>query len=158
MSDRIAVMDRGSVLQVDSPLDLYERPRSRFVADFIGTSNFLQGHITESLPDRLAVSVDGIGTVSAPRGQIPAGHSGPVTLMLRPERLTLGGDDVNKCDAVLEDTVFVGNDTLFLLRLSSGDPITVRHQNQAPLVSLTGVSVGDRGSISLPMESSVLLA
>ncbi|HLF61070.1 MAG TPA: ABC transporter ATP-binding protein [Acidimicrobiia bacterium] len=158
MSDRIAVMDRGSVLQVDSPLDLYERPRSRFVADFIGTSNFLQGHITESLPDRLAVSVDGIGTVSAPRGQIPAGHSGPVTLMLRPERLTLGGDDVNKCDAVLEDTVFVGNDTLFLLRLSSGDPITVRHQNQAPLVSLTGVSVGDRVSISWPMESSVLLA
>ena len=127
------------------------------MADFIGTSNFLEGHIAESLPDRLVVSVNGIGTVSAPRGQIPDGHSGPVTLMLRPERLTLGGEDMNRFEAVLEDTVFVGNDTLFLLRLASGDPITVRYQNQTPLVSQTRISVGHRVWVSWPMESSVLL-
>ena len=157
MSDRIAVMDRGAVLQVDSPMDLYERPRSRFVADFIGTSNFLEGEITEVLPDRVGVSVEGIGTIWAAPGQVPAGHSGRVMVMLRPERVTLGDDNVNRCDAVLEDTVFVGNDTLFLLRLPSGDRITVRHQNQKSPVPITGLAVGDRVPVTWPVAASVLL-
>ena len=54
MSDRIAVMNQGQVLQVDDPITIYEKPVSRFVADFIGESNFLQGCVEEVTHGRIA--------------------------------------------------------------------------------------------------------
>lgn len=52
ISDRIAVMDKGNIVQVGSPEEIYKRPASRFVADFIGTTNFIPGEVAEILPDR----------------------------------------------------------------------------------------------------------
>lgn len=52
ISDRIAVMDKGKIVQVGSPEEIYKRPASRFVADFIGTTNFIPGEVAEILPDR----------------------------------------------------------------------------------------------------------
>jgi len=57
ISDRIAVMDKGNIVQVGSPEEIYKRPASRFVADFIGTTNFIAGEVAEILPDKGLVYV-----------------------------------------------------------------------------------------------------
>jgi ABC-type Fe3+/spermidine/putrescine transport system ATPase subunit len=57
ISDRIAVMDSGNVVQIGNPRDIYQKPANRFVADFIGTMNFMSGEVIEVLADRSAVSV-----------------------------------------------------------------------------------------------------
>lgn len=83
MSDRIAVMDGGRVLQVDTPEAIYERPATRFVANFIGTSNFLTGTLGGG-----RLGVDGLGNIAVPDGH---GHPDgtPVHLAVRPENVRL---------------------------------------------------------------------
>src|SRR5688500_5497141 len=79
MSDRIAVMNEGRILQLGTPGEIYERPRNRFVADFIGQTNFLTGNVTGVESGILTVDIAGIGLA---RGTAPAGSnpSGSVTL------------------------------------------------------------------------------
>lgn len=82
MATDIAVMDHGRVLQVAPPAELYERPRTRFVADFIGTANILE--VTDAQPagERWRVSVPGFGTFT-----LAGDAARPVVLALRPEKL-----------------------------------------------------------------------
>lgn len=90
MADRIAVMDQGKVLQVGTPGDIYEAPNHRFVADFIGETNFLTGELLETTAEDAAwVRLTTGETVSAqlPNAQIPT--NGQVTIAVRPEKLTL---------------------------------------------------------------------
>ncbi len=91
IADRMAVMDRGDILQVGSPLEVYKRPRNRFVANFIGDSNFLKGRVVESRP--------GSGLVETPVGRLEGVFTDPdaglpqgseVTVSVRPESIRLG--------------------------------------------------------------------
>jgi iron(III) transport system ATP-binding protein len=88
LSDRVAVMREGRVLQVGPPRELYERPRTRFVADFVGTNNLV--------PGRAIAEVDGTLVVETALGQLHAramagvGPGGAVVLAVRPENLTVG--------------------------------------------------------------------
>ena len=127
MSDRVAVMDHGRVLQVGSPQEVYESPTSEFVASFIGLSNRLRGQI---------VTVDGTNcTITAP--DVPAARSillrcpagateaNRVTLLLRPERLHLSHDGHpcgfdNAVSARIDKVTYAGNEMQYLLRLSDG--------------------------------------
>lgn len=83
VSDRIVVMDRGRIAQVGTPADLYERPSTPFIADFIGDANLIRGEVAQ-------------GHFTAPGLSLPVtGPDGPATLSIRPERITLapGGPD-----------------------------------------------------------------
>jgi ABC-type Fe3+/spermidine/putrescine transport system ATPase subunit len=94
MADRIAVMHDGRVQQVDTPVDLYQRPRNLFVADFVGTSNAFTGVRTDE-----GVDVPGLGILP---GHPPRPVDTPIaTLILRPEEALLVGPE----DAVLSGTV-----------------------------------------------------
>ncbi|HCF3060203.1 ABC transporter ATP-binding protein [Pseudomonas aeruginosa] len=106
MSDRIAVMSKGKVLQVGTPSDIYEAPLSRAVADFIGETNFLDGQ-------RLAATTPG---------------SGAVTLAIRPERTELAAD--GQLEGVLENIVYVGTDTVYHLNVAGQPGFRVRQQNR----------------------------
>lgn len=88
MADRIALMEGGRIAQLDTPRGLYERPATRFVADFIGMMNFLDGRLAPG-----GVTVDGIGLL---RGHVAAsGDAGqPATLVVRPERIRLSSTPV----------------------------------------------------------------
>ena len=87
MSDRVAVFRNGRLEQVGAPLDVYNRPVSRFVGQFIGDSNIFAGRIDPAQPGR--VELTAIGPVRvAPEGQ-PAAVSGDIELLIRPERLRL---------------------------------------------------------------------
>ena len=140
MSDRIGVMHEGKLLQIGTPEDIYERPTTRFVADFIGRSNFLEATVASenelvlSNGDRLQLQSD-----------YETGESVAVTV--RPERLTIekkGQDSVNQhqLDGIVETVVYLGNAIVYTVaidwmhlevrssetsnsRYSEGDEVTV---------------------------------
>jgi len=109
MSDRVAVMNHGLLEQVGTPEEIYHRPASSFVADFVGTANRFAGRVEGVEADRYAVAIDGIGRRTA-RG--PAGlESGAAVLVLvRPENLVLNGSvgESGGLDANVVDTAFLG--------------------------------------------------
>ncbi len=97
MSDRIAILNHGKLIQHGAPLDLYERPRTRFVADFLGKSNFLEG--TARLPTAQSFTLEAGGLNLAVRGAAPAEGS-RCLLSLRPEKIALLADGSTADNAV----------------------------------------------------------
>ena len=90
MSDRVAVMEKGRILQVADPKTLYERPESRAVADFIGTMNFFEGRVTASVHGHAIVETEGLGNADvALRPGVAAERGMRVMLAIRPEHLAL---------------------------------------------------------------------
>ncbi len=97
LSDRIAVMADGEIRQMGKPAELYERPASRFVAQFLGESNFLAGRVIGQSSDRLRIELAGgeiVESVGAARG------SSTVELLIRPESLSLSRDRVAGSNAL----------------------------------------------------------
>ena len=158
MSDRIAVMNQGRVLQVDDSATLYDRPSTRFVANFIGTSNFLSGRALRVTGGVAVFDVPDVGTVTVQPAE-SIGVGSPVSLMIRPERLRLTtpapGD--NSVEGVINESIFVGNDILYLVRLRDGTVFTVRDQNQGP-EARTAVSVGDRVLLSWSPTATTIVS
>jgi spermidine/putrescine transport system ATP-binding protein len=87
MSDRVAVMNAGRIVQCDAPAAIYDRPRDLFVADFIGSSNLLEIKVLGETPDGLEVVVAGLA-LRLPRSAGAAG-AGEAVVMIRPENLAL---------------------------------------------------------------------
>ena len=110
MSDRVAVMNQGLLEQVGTPEDIYHRPASAFVADFVGTANRFAGRIESGSAGEYAVAIDGIGRreVRGPDG-LPAGSQ--VLVLVRPENLQLSehsGDGKAGLLASVVDAAFLG--------------------------------------------------
>ena len=122
MSDRIAVMSAGKLQQVGSPEDIYDRPANRFVADFIGETSFLQGHVADGW---LHFGAAG----SLPGQVVDQAHDGAAALAVRPERLQLAshGGGLN---GVVSEVVYRGVDTVYTVQLADGQPCRVRHSNR----------------------------
>ncbi|PBB99192.1 ABC transporter ATP-binding protein [Mesorhizobium sp. WSM3862] len=144
MSDRIAVMSAGKILQVGTPRDIYDRPAERFVADFIGETNFLAGTVVSKKPGVATVKFDSNATVAAgyPEGFDPTGE---VTLVVRPEHADLVPDPAKGTIAgTLSNIVYFGTDTHYHVRLDGGENFIVRHQNSrsSPVTYETGAEVG----------------
>ena len=94
LSDRVAILDHGCLVQQGSPLELYERPATRFVADFLGRSNFLAGTVREVRPGAMAVLAGGTRLVQAVVEGAPRLALGaPALLALRPEKISLLAPD-----------------------------------------------------------------
>ena len=129
MSDRIGIIQDGRLVQVGTAREIYERPRSRFVADFIGTSNFLRGTVSGRRDGAATVET---GSGLRIRAALPdsAEPSGPVTVAVRPEKIRLlrdGQGAANRFSARVEAQTFLGDATLSRVRLASGDELLVRH-------------------------------
>lgn len=136
MSDRIAVMNDGRVLQVGDPVTVYEKPATQFVADFIGESNFLRGAV-DSVSDGHAQVIVGGSVVYAEVNGAALSPGQQVTLTVRPEKLTLTRPEETDSPGligVVRETVYIGTDTRFVIDLASGEHIVARLQN-----------IGDRG-------------
>ncbi len=121
MSDRIAVFSKGKVLQVGTPLEIYERPNCRFVADFIGETNFLDGKVKEINGEFATLLVDGdkpfVGRVN---GDIRVGAEAMISV--RPEKMQLldkspGGP--NTYEARVKSVGYVGSDTRIMVALGT---------------------------------------
>jgi spermidine/putrescine transport system ATP-binding protein len=129
MSDRIAVMSKGKILQVGAPRDIYDRPAERFVANFIGDTNFLEGDVVSAKNGTANVKLASGSTIHA---GLPDGlsKSGRVTVVVRPEHA-----DVVEASAkaplkgTLEHVVYFGTDTHYHVKLTDGSAFIVRQQN-----------------------------
>jgi spermidine/putrescine transport system ATP-binding protein len=123
MSDRIGVMSAGKLQQVGTPKDIYTRPVNRFVASFIGETNFLKA-TAETGAARLSTG-DLIPIAGLNR-------TGPVTLTLRPEQIDIvAAGEAGSLAATVASLVYFGTDTHVNLRLSDGSDVTVRVQSPA---------------------------
>ena len=127
MSDRIAVMNEGRILQVGSPRQIYDHPAERFVADFIGDTNFLAAEVVSTDGRRAMLRLASGRETGAdlPEGM---GAKGKVTAAVRPEHasLTAEGGDLS---GTLENIVYFGTDTHYHVRLADGAGFVVRSQN-----------------------------
>jgi putrescine transport system ATP-binding protein len=132
LADRIAVMDRGRVMQVGSPTAIYEYPTSRFVAGFIGSITFLPGRV-EAVEGALArIAVADFATVVEARATEGLAAGQAVTLALRPEKVTIGKARPPGGNAVpgkVRDLAYFGKDSLYRVALPSGALLAVHAVN-----------------------------
>ena len=139
LSDRIAVMRAGQVEQLGSPEELYDRPRNRFVAGFIGTTNILDGEVVSVSQDRSVVRL-GTGELCPGPGRAPAAGQ-PVELAIRPEAIELrampggaerasnpGGSSDDGASALrghIEQSAYLGTGISYIVRTVGGQLVTV---------------------------------
>ncbi len=134
MSDRIGVMDHGVLRQVGTPAAIYDRPADRFVADFIGDTNFLPCRVVDHRNGTAHVQVAGL-TMSASSDQTLTDNSSAY-LAIRPEKVQLYGPDTphnpneERFAGVIVETVFMGTDTRYVVELAEDIQIVVRQQNR----------------------------
>ena len=126
MSDRIAVMSRGKILQIGSPREIYEHPADRFVANFIGEANFLLGAVESADGGIARVRLDAGATLAATGAATPGQR---VTVVIRPEHADLA-DAADGLIGRVENIVYSGNDTHFHVRLPGGEAFIVRNQSR----------------------------
>ena len=123
MADRIGVMDHGQLVQVAAPAEIYEHPNSRWVAQFVGDVNLLEGRIVETVPAGIVVETEGAGRVVVP--QSSAVKSGNVAIAIRPEkvRITRAQPPPSQANAVrgkVEDIGYLGNVSVYKVKLDGG--------------------------------------
>ena len=129
MSDRIAVMNRGVIEQIDGPEEVYERPRTTFVAGFIGVSNLMPGEVVTASGDRVELRLDsGVTVAIESRGATTGERAHAV---VRPEKLELRPlDDPPDpgrpaVDGTVESSLYLGTATQFVVRLGDSTAMTV---------------------------------
>jgi spermidine/putrescine transport system ATP-binding protein len=128
MSDRIAVMHKGRVLQVDDPVGIYERPTTLVGAGFIGEMNFLEAKTVAG-----GVFAAAGTTITVPSDQRVADGT-QATLAVRPEAFSFGPIEhaqspVLRLDGVLQESIYIGTDRRYLVRLDTGEILIARAQN-----------------------------
>jgi spermidine/putrescine transport system ATP-binding protein len=143
MSDRIGVMDAGRLLQVGTPEDIYEHPRTRMVADFIGETNFLPGTVVRTGLLRLEDGTELAAPVEGPDGTA-------TTLTVRPEKMFLvpvdeaAPDGLNQVAGRVHRRVYLGNALAYEVELG-GQRVHIRHENAPAVRRFTdGDAVGVR--------------
>jgi spermidine/putrescine transport system ATP-binding protein len=154
MSDRIAVMSKGKIRQIGTPRDIYDHPSERFVANFIGETNFLEGEVRKSGKGRAAVEIAS-GIVLDASAPADLDSRGRVTIVVRPEHARITSEKSGDLKGVLENIVYFGTDTHFHVTLDSGGDFTVRQQNNR-----TGGKVleaGDRVGIAVAEDAAQVL-
>jgi putative spermidine/putrescine transport system ATP-binding protein len=128
MSDRIALMNKGSIVQVGTAEDLYERPANRFVAAFIGESNVIEGRVVE---DGVFVATSG-ARFPLGRTQDPAVVSAATSMMVRPEKFSFAASP-EQPDALIGKVagrIYVGDCTRYLVEVAGGLRLIVKVQNR----------------------------
>lgn len=133
LSTRIGVMDAGRIVQVGEPVEIYEHPSSRFVADFIGSVNMFEGRISEDAADHVKIASAEAG------GEINVSHGVHCTLdqkvwyAVRPEKIRVlrekPADFENAFQGIVEERLYLGNQSVFSIRLDSGKRIKATRPN-----------------------------
>jgi len=150
LSDRIAIFNEGQAVQVGTPAEVYERPRTAFAANFLGDANFFRG--------RLIGEADGLGQFRLPRGEMiaaPATDGPPgsaAMLAVRPEKFTLtdadapAGGGLNRLAGTVLQAVYSGSSTTYKIRADGAaadeEDLTVFEQNRAQQAFAPGERVG----------------
>ncbi|MBK9940304.1 MAG: ABC transporter ATP-binding protein [Kouleothrix sp.] len=162
MSDRIAVMSAGKVLQFGTPTEIYERPNCRFVADFIGESNFVRGRVAAI--DAGAVTVSESSGLTL-RGQLvqPVQLGDEVYVSVRPEKARLSvqqptGTPANIFPVTVDRVSYIGSDTRIMVHLGQDRLFNIWEQNTRSTVDRDAYwQRGEQGYLWWPVENALVL-
>lgn len=164
MADTVAVMNQGRIEQMGSPEELYDLPRTTFVANFLGRSNLISGTVLPSSGDTVRVGVEG-GEVALPRNRAVV-ESGQVWVGIRPEKVRLSEASGRRDDGadeqggnallggVVRDVCFVGVSTEYVVEMPWGQEITVFEQNHTSQRRYHG---GDKVDLAWAPQHTFLL-
>jgi spermidine/putrescine transport system ATP-binding protein len=168
MSNRIAVMSKGRALQIGPAVEIYERPNCRFVADFIGETNFLSGTVKSVSKEKVSVfvsalsqEIDGIAQGTFAIGQ-------PVAISIRPEKVRLVDEDGKEVEGLrgtenllrgkIVTTAYIGSDTRVVVDLGGGVDMRAWEQNDISTLDPEAYyTAGDRVRIYVPFENTLVL-
>jgi len=153
ISDRIAVMKKGKVLQVGTPQELYMNPQSIFVANFIGGANFLEGYIAEAKGETATVELRGGIKVQAVNKGINTGER--VVLAIKPEIFAIGKGkkkEKNSVSGVIERVAFEGTNIRYEVRLENEDSVVV----VSPSLACEWFNIGEKVILSFQPENAHL--
>ena len=160
MADRIAIMDKGEVMQVATPAEIYEAPSSRFVADFVGSVNLFDGNVVarENGSARIA-GPNGLAIQTVNPGDAQAGSS--VAFAVRPEKIRVSSKRpangaVNAAEGEVHDIAYLGDMTVYHVRLDDGQIVRASALN-ASRVTEDPLTWHDRAWISFEPDSGVVL-
>ncbi|SKB13306.1 putative sperimidine/putrescine transport protein (ABC superfamily, atp_bind) [Planktothrix sp. PCC 11201] len=160
MSDRIGIMNYGELLQVGNPMEIYEYPQTKFVADFIGETNFLKAKVTETQGQEITLLIDEKLPIHLTASQ-PIILGQIINLVIRPEKLTiypkthenLGNyQNAQTWEGTIEESVYLGTDTRYGVRLTDKILIIIRLQNWYQ-DDLQQFKIGDRVNVVISPNS-----
>ena len=157
MSDRIAVFDQGKIQQVGTPNELYEKPGNRFVADFIGESNFIEGHITRFDEELAAMTItDKDVVIPCPRSPDLSLNQN-VQLVIRPEKIKFIESSDNlpvSIKGVVEELIYIGEIMRYRIRISKDQTVDLKQQIS---YGISAFKKGDHVLIGWSLEDSRVL-
>jgi len=163
MSDRIAVMRAGRIEQLGNPEDLYERPRTPFVAGFLGVSNLLEGEVVGRDGDLVSIRLSDGSVLRAPDDG--SGATGAVRIGVRPEKLRVGAEGtaqiasgLNALAGVVLDASYIGVSTQYLVQTANGHKLTVYAQNLDTAGTAEVLADGQRVQLSWNPQHTFMLA
>jgi putrescine transport system ATP-binding protein len=160
VADRIAVMERGQIVQVGPPVEIYERPNSRYVADFIGEVNIIEGRLVSSTPERTLIATDtGWRLATTPGVELASGAT--TWVALRPEKLRIATEPPRQApENLFVGTVgeigYLGNMSIYKVRLDTGHvwkaavANTTRHADRP-------AAIGERVWVSFDCDAAIVL-
>ena len=159
VADRIGVMNHGRLIQVATPAEIYEQPNSRWVADFIGDVNLIEGRVVESSAAGTTVEsvpVEALRAAAASEAQ----PGDTVWVALRPEKIRITRDppplSVNRVEGEVWEIGYLGDFSVYKVRLADGFVINAAAANMTRLVE-RAIAVGDRVWLSWASDAGVVL-
>ena len=155
ISDRIAVMRKGKILQVGTPQELYMTPQHIFVANFVGESNFLEGYVADRVGHKLTVDLRGGLSVKSMNKDHKKGEK--VVVCVRPEVLSFNKgkkSGVNSISGNIEGFRFEGNNVRYEIRLQNDDMLVVVR----PALMGEWLTVGEEITVAFPVEKSFVFS
>jgi putrescine transport system ATP-binding protein len=157
VADRIGVMRNGRLAQVGAPAEIYERPNSRWVADFVGEVNLIEGGVTEVYPTFVTFEREGM-RLRLPHADVAPGAA---ALALRPEKIRIAhevpaGAVENGAAGAVADIGYLGTLSLYKVRLDGGLVLKVSVMNEQRQSART-INVNDRVWLSWTPDAGVLL-
>jgi spermidine/putrescine transport system ATP-binding protein len=165
LSDRIAVMNKGKVIQEGTPTTIYHHPANRFVANFIGESNFLSGTVRDVADGQVLVDIPGFARPVRAVPQKPIGSGQAVTVMVRPERMAWrlgpttgdGADLDNAAEGVVAKMAFLGMYTQIGAELADGSMVLIHQASEGETDSALQNLVGQRITIGWQVHDGQVL-
>jgi putrescine transport system ATP-binding protein len=134
LASRIGVMNRGQIVQIGTPTEIYEFPTTKFVADFIGSVNMFEGRLVEDLPDRVRIQSDELGGVIYVDHGISAAPGITVWAAIRPEKIEIhrsppANTAENCVRGVVKEIAYMGDMSVYLVKIDSGKTVRVTMPN-----------------------------
>jgi putrescine transport system ATP-binding protein len=133
LASRIGVMDHGEIVQAGTPLEIYEFPSSKFVADFVGTVNIFEGKLIEDEPEYVRIGSEELGATIFISHGISAAPEAIVWAAIRPEKIFMstapppGSDNVAR--GAVQDIAYLGDLSIYLVKLPTGKVVRVTQPN-----------------------------